>query len=111
MSREDMAIELDCHRDSITNWVGDPRVQAHAGRMTLERINRITRKIDAEMEGRMAHVGNWRIDELLKVRKEYLERTMKLAGGGNTAETTNELAEAMDQSPELAEQLRQLVGG
>lgn len=112
LSRDEMAEELSCHKDSIATWINDPRVQAHAGRMALERITRITRRIDSEMEGRLAHVGKWRLEDLLKVRKEYLERVMKIGVNldGATADTTNELAEAMDQSPELAEALRALVG-
>lgn len=113
LSRDEMAEELNCHRDSIGTWIQDPRVQARAGRLTLERINRITRRVDSEMEGRLAHVKNWKLEDLLKVRKEYLERTMKIGvnmGADAAAKTTEDLSEAMDQNPELAEKLRELVG-
>jgi transposase len=112
MNRDEMAEHLECHKDSIAVWIKDPRVTAHASRFTLERIQRITRRIDSEVEGRLAHVSNWKLEDLLKVRKEYLERSLKVAeaSAAGTAETTEELAEAMDQSPDLAAALRQLVG-
>lgn len=111
MSREDMADELDCHRDTIPKWVSDPRVQAEASKLTLERINRISRRVDSVIEGRMARAEQMTVKELLEIRKEYLSRSMKLnSEGAATAETTNELAEAMDQNPDLAAALRALVG-
>lgn len=113
MSRAEMAEHFDAHKDTITVWCSDPRVQAHAGRLALERINRITRKIDGEMEARLAKVDGWDIEQLLKVRKEYLERAMKVGvdlGGASTGDVSNELSEAMDRDPNLAEALRKLVG-
>jgi transposase len=109
MSSEAMAEELDCHRDTVYQWIKDPRVQIYITRLTRERVNRITRKVDSEIEGRLSHVSNMKIDELLKIRKEYLERTMKTQGEVDSAATTNEVAEAMDQNPDLAEALRALV--
>lgn len=110
MARPEMAELFEVHKDTITVWTQDPRVQAHAGRLALERVNRITRKIDGEMEARMAHVSDWEIDELLKVRKEYLDRALKIdLGAGHTADTTNELLEAMDESPEFAKRLLELA--
>lgn len=112
MGRDEMCEVLQCSKDSISTWVRDPRVQAHASRLTLDRIQRITRRIDSEVEGRLAHVGNWKIEDLLKVRKEYLERSLKVAeaSAGTLSETSEELAEAMDQDADLATELRRLVG-
>lgn len=113
ISRPEMADMFEVHKDTITIWTRDPRVQAHAGRLALERVNRITRRIDGEMEARLSHVDQWELDELLKVRKEYLDRSLKidLNGAGSTAETTNEILEAMDESPEFAEKLLALAAG
>lgn len=114
MSKPEMAEEFDVNTDTIRRWVADPRVQAHAGRSALERINRITRRIDASIEARLVHIDKWDIEQVLKVRKEYLERSMKVGvdlSGDAKGATVNELAEAMDQDPDLAEALRKLVGG
>lgn len=112
MSRQEMADTFECHKDTITIWCQDPRVQAHAGRLALERVNRITRRIDGEMEQRLSDVGDWELDELLKVRKEYLDRSLKIdmSSAGSVADTTNEILEAMDESPEFAEKLLELAG-
>jgi hypothetical protein len=52
---------------------------------------------------------------LLKVRKEYLDRThtsdSDMGGTGAASDTISELSDAMDQSPGLAEALRALVEG
>lgn len=111
MAREEMAQELDCAKDTIRVWVRDPRVQAHARRLSVERVQRISRKIDSEIEARLAGIDDWALDEILKVRKEYLDRPLKISDGEmmDTGKTTNELAEAMDQSPDFAEQLLALV--
>lgn len=110
-SREEAARKLDCGKDTMRVWVKDPRVRAHIRRMAQERVDRISRRIDGEIEARLAHVSDWELDELLKVRKEYLDRPLKLAqdGGANEAGATNEIAEAMDQDPELATELLALL--
>jgi hypothetical protein len=111
MGREEMAETLNCHEQTLRFWIRDPRVQAHIVRLTRDRIARITRKIDSEIEARMAHVSGWKVEDLLKVRKEYLSRTHSGddQASGATSETINELSEAMDADPKLAEALRALV--
>ena len=106
-----IADELDCHKDSIRTWVKDPRVIAHARRLAQERTLRITRSIDGEMERRLADIDQWALDEILKVRKEYLDRPLKVVDGVETdvAMTTNEISEAMDDDPDFAEALLALV--
>lgn len=113
VSREEMAEELGCHRDTISVWVKDPRVAAHARKIAVDRATRISRRIDSEMEGRLAYISTWEIDTILKVRKEYLDRPLKVAAGEDvdTAKATNELAEALDQNPDLAKQLAELLEG
>jgi transposase len=112
-SRDEMAAELDCHTDTITAWVKDPRVQAHARRFAIERVNRISRRIDSAIEARLADLDAWTVKELMLTRREYLERPLKInAGEGeDQAATTNEIAEAMDQDPDFAAQLAELVNG
>lgn len=111
--RDEMAEELGCHRDTISVWIKDPRVQAHAKLIAIERVTRITRRIDSAIEARLAHVDNMDTELLLKVRKEYLERALKVGAGDDldTAKITNELSEAIDQNPSLAEKLSELLGG
>lgn len=113
VGRDEMAAELDCHKDTISGWVRDPRVRAHVRTQARERVDRISRKIDGEMERRLAFIEDWDTEVVLKVRKEYLDRPLKLAedGGASEAGATNELAEAMDSNPELASDLLKLLDG
>jgi hypothetical protein len=110
-SSTEMAAELACHKDTIRLWVKDPRVRAHIRMQAKERVDRISRRIDGEIEARLAHVGDWEIDQLLKVRKEYLDRPLKLMQDGGTDEATasNEIAEAMDENPDFAAELLKVL--
>lgn len=101
-------------RETIGTWVRDPRVQAHAGHLAQERVMRITRKIDKEIEGRLQDTEDMETDLLLKIRKEFLERALKVSPEGNSAtnaDTINEAVSALEDNPELAKQLKQLVQG
>ena len=112
MGRTEMAAEFDVSNPTVSTWVKDPRVVAHASRLTAERIHRITRRIDTEIENRLQKVGDIDVDLLLKIRKEFVTTAMRETThgkGASTAETTNELLEAMDQSPDFAEQLLELA--
>lgn len=111
MSRDDMAAEFSVHPDTITIWCRDPRVQAPAARIAQDRVTRILRKIDAEMEGRLAHLDKMDIEQILKVRKEYLGNAIKidLGSAGQAAETINEVAAAVQDRPELAVALREAL--
>lgn len=113
VSRDEMAVMFGAHKDTITAWCRDPRVQNHAARMAQDRVTRITRRIDAEIEGRLAHVGSMDVELLLKVRKEYLDRALKIDLGAaqNHSETVSETIQALEDDPELADALRELLSG
>lgn len=108
-----MSEVLECSKGQLRVWVQDPRVQAFIVKMSRDRVARITRKIDSEIDRRLIHVSDWKTDDIIKVRKEYLDRA-RTADTGDTgsdnASTINELSEAMDANPDLAAALRQLVG-
>lgn len=109
----ELAEELDIPESTLRIYIKDPRVAAFARTIAIERVQRISRKIDGEIEARLAFIEGWSLDEILKVRKEYLDRPLKVGAGEDVdlSKATNELSEAMDKSPELATALRQLVEG
>lgn len=111
ISRPEMAEMFAVHPDTITIWCRDPRVQSHAAKLAQDRVTRVTRKIDAEIEGRLAHASKMDTELLLKIRKEYLDRALKidLGAAANHAETVNDAISAMESSPELAEELQALL--
>lgn len=111
MSHNDMADEFGVTPHTIGSWVRDPRVQAHAARFAQERINRITRKIDSEIEERLDEVKDMDIEVMLKVRKEFLDRAMKVDIGkaGQTPETINEVVGTLEENPDLARELKEML--
>lgn len=104
LSRPEMAAEFDCHVDTITDWVKDPRVQVHASKAAQERIHRIGRKIDAIIEGRLQEAKDLDTDTLLKIRKEYLDRPLKIMLGeaDKNADTINDSMAFLENNPDLA---------
>lgn len=110
MSRSEMADMFDAHVDTITLWTQDPRVQAHAARMAQERVTRITRKIDTEIEGRLQDAHDMETELLLKVRKEFLDRALKIDLGNpkENPDTINETIAALEENPELAAAFKEL---
>lgn len=111
MSRQEMADEFGVKDlDTITAWCRDPRVKAHAAKFAQERVLRITRKVDSEMERRMQDLKDMDVEQILKIRKEYLDRALKVdVGGGITSDTTNDTIEAIENDPELLKGLMEIL--
>jgi transposase len=115
MNRQEMADEFGAHVDTISDWIRDPRVQAHARITASERIARITRKLDREMERRLDEVEDMDPELLLKIRKEYMDRPVKIdmntSGQVDSPENIGEIVGALEDNPELAEVLKRLTKG
>lgn len=109
----EMAEMFGVERRTVTNWLRDPRVKSHAAKFAEERIMRIIRKTDTEIEKRMRHLENEDIATILKVRKEYLNNTVKkvdpVGGGAADAHTVEDTMDALDSNPELAAALQQIL--
>lgn len=114
MTRKAMAEEFECHVDTITSWTRDPRVQAHTTRLAQERVNRITRRVDSEIERRLQDTKDIDTEVLLKIRKEFIDRSLTNVGKGNdkdNSETINEAVSILESNPELAKQFKELTEG
>jgi predicted transcriptional regulator len=109
LSHKAIAEELGVHSDSVSNWVRDPRIQARVHRITLERIQRITRKVDESIEGRLAYVEKMDLKDLLDIRKEFVKSLPQGKTETDASGAASEVAEAMDQDPAFAEELARLV--
>jgi hypothetical protein len=113
MELGDIATELEAHRDTITDWVRDPRVLVHVKRLSSERVAHTTRQIDAELLHRVLDpevIRKMDTDTLLKIRKELVGR-----GGGEVDANTDDLEagifDLFDDNPELAEAMQKAIGG
>lgn len=113
MSRAEMAEIFGAHKDTITDWTRDPRVQAHAAHLAQERVLRITRKIDSEIEHRVEDADDMDTELLLKIRKEFLDRSLKidLNNAKDDAGTMSDMIDALEANPELASQLKSSFTG
>jgi hypothetical protein len=93
---------------TIQNWRQDEEVKAKVHAITRERIARVVRKTDTAIETKLENVDELTVDEVLKIRKEFLpERdalTDEKADAGKTAE---ELFGAMEEDPEFATKVAQ----
>lgn len=114
VSRPEMAAELGCHVDTITDWTKDARVQAHASRAAQERVHRIGRKIDAVIEGRLIEgADDMDTETLLKIRKEYLDRPLKIMLGeaDKNPDTIVDAMSVLEDNPDLMRALFASMNG
>lgn len=106
-SRIEMAETFGVHKDTIGDWCRDPRVQAHATTFGQERVNRITRRIDSEIENRLMDADEIETELLLKIRKEFMERGgVVKTGDRNDAATMSDMIDVLEANPDLAAQLK-----
>ncbi len=96
------------HKDTIKRWVRNPKVQAHLSRLREERVNRITRRLDQIIEGRLSDktaLGEMDIKDLVALRRELLPpaaQRVVVSRGADEAEATMELMQVLARNPELA---------
>lgn len=96
---------------TVSTYKRDPRVKAIALKLTEDRVFRITRKVDSEIETRLADADEMDTDTLLKVRKEFLGGVLRLqtTGGKADAKTINEAMDEIENNPEFAAELESLL--
>lgn len=112
VSTAEMADIFGVTKDTVRNWSRDPRVLAHGGKLAQERVLRITRLIDKEFESRLEDMGSLESETLLRIRKEYLERTVRFENiAADTTGTVGETVKALEENPELAKALTDLMAG
>lgn len=108
MNRADMAAEFNVHKDTITVWIHDKRVTKIAARLMQDRVSRITRRIDSELEQRLSteKIEKLGTVDLLKIRKTMepsLPPDVRRSGAGRDLGTAIEdILNVLDANPELA---------
>lgn len=95
---------------TITRWRRDPRVKAIALKLVEDRVLQITRRVDSAIEGRLEYASDMTVRELLDIRKEFLGGALRGQTEKADEATVTQAMEAMEENPELAEQLAELVG-
>ena len=112
LSRTEMSDMFGVCKDTITAWTKDIRVQTHAAKMAQERVTRVTRRIDATIEGRLQEVAEMDTELLLKIRREFLDRALKidLGAGKDNPDTIKEATDLIESNPDFAAGLAALLG-
>lgn len=89
----------------------DPRVRAAALKFIEERVLRITRKVDSQIEQRLQNVAELDTVTLLKIRKEFLGGVFRsqTQGGKDDPDTINAAQAQLEDDPELAAKLMDLI--
>lgn len=101
----------------VRSYKNDPRVKAAALKFINERIVRITSRTDAKLDSILLSpkFNDLPLEDqvalLLKVRKEYLGGILRMQaeGGKVDAETINEAMEELEENPQFATELRELM--
>lgn len=105
-----IAEAMDISDRSVRTYKNDPRVRAEAMRLTRERVIRITRKTDSEIERRLQYASDMTVEELIKIRRELASEMARFAPRGEVdAGTISETLDELDKSPELVEELSALL--
>jgi hypothetical protein len=110
-SNKELAEIFDVTPRSICNYKRDPRVRAAALKFIEDRVLRITRKTDSIIEQRLQDADELDTDTLLKIRKEFLGGAFRLQtqGGKTDAKTINDAMDEIEENPEFAKELQELL--
>jgi hypothetical protein len=110
-TREQVAEVMGVRKEAVTRWKRDPRVQVHIKRLIKDRVYEITRKTDSEIASRLQNPGELTVKELLAIRSEFLGGALRDETNEVDEGTINEAAALLEDNPEAAEALRQLLSG
>jgi hypothetical protein len=111
MNRKDMAELVGADVKTITNWRRQQRVRDAVRKLLQDRVQRVTAKVDSEIEARMLNAGRLTIRELLEIRKEFAGGAFRDQINDVTDDDINAASEALEENPNLAEELAALLHG
>jgi hypothetical protein len=94
---------------TITRWRRDPRVKAVALKVIEDRVLQVTRKVDSVIAGRLEHAEDMTVDELLKIRKEFLGGALRAQTEKADEDTIAEAQDWLEENPEAADKLAELL--
>lgn len=78
-SRAEMGEAMGVHEDTITTWTQRSDVQALVTELMQQRANKMKRRIDSVLEGRLEHhADQMDTDELLKIRREMAPQRIEI---------------------------------
>lgn len=93
---------------TITRWKKDPRVKGVLNRLINDRVQEVTRKVDAKIAAILAR-DDLTVQELIMIRKEYLGGSLRAATEKADDDTVAEAVRAAED-PEFMKDLADLFG-
>lgn len=93
---------------TVTRWRRDPRVKAIVEKLLHDRIVRISSRVDSVIEGRLSQAAEMSTKDLLDIRKEYGGSALTRKDPADN-DTVNEAIDALEEDPNLAEKLLELI--
>lgn len=93
-------------KNTIINWRKDEVVENKIHALMRERIGRVVRKTDAAIAKKLEDVDDLTVDEVLKIRKEFVpERDALTDEKQDASQIDEDLFGLMEDDPEFAEKL------
>lgn len=111
MSNSELADMFNVTTRSVSTYKHDPRVRAASLKYIEERVIRVARQVDTEIEKRLEDCDELDTVTLLKIRKEFLGGALRMQtqGGKTDAKTINEAMDEIESNPEFAKELQELL--
>lgn len=102
-TRAVIAEQYDVHVDTVGSWLRNPEVKALVDKILRDRTTRVLRKVDTRIEGVLQHIEKLTLDDLLKIRKEFLpDRKEIVVGSMNKEDMIAELFGRAADNPDAA---------
>lgn len=101
--RAEIAEHFDVHVDTVGSWLQRGDIKALVDRILRDRTARILRKVDTKIEGILQHIEKLSLDDLLKIRKEFLpDRKEIIVGQMSREDLVAQLWERAAENPDAA---------
>lgn len=104
-TREQMSEVMGVHKDTISSWCQRPDIQTLVTEISQQRANKIVRKIDSTIEGRLQNAEKLDTKELLDIRKELAPNRVEVDWNVKSKDAVEEvLAEFFGQMDQATSQ-------
>lgn len=90
--RPEIAHAFDVHVDTVSTWTGRADIQAMVTERIRQRANRLVRRIDATIEGKLQHAEKLDIKDLLDIRRALVPARLDVRDDRDRDAALEELA-------------------